>query len=190
MSRFKIVPVIFLVIAAFALLYFSVRSTTLADEGQDGLMMLPTDKIQAAPDWALPDAATGHVVRLLVQSRRSPVVFTFWATGCGPCREELPHLEQVSQKYRDRVAFYGVDSDDPRPVMTAFASQYGLTFPMLSDARRDAATRYEVEALPILVVVDRHGKVRAVSVGYDLEGNLYRSLSQILDILLSETKET
>jgi thiol-disulfide isomerase/thioredoxin len=187
MSRSSLVPVILLVIAAFGLLYFSVRSTTIADDGQTGIAMLPANEVQAAPDWALPEASTGRVVRLSDEARHSPVVFTFWATWCGPCHMELPHLERLSQKYRGRVAFYGVNSDDSPQVMAAFAAQNGLTFSMLSDARRDASTLYGAEGLPTLIVVDTRGKVRAVSVGYDPDENLENSLSQILDRLLSES---
>lgn len=189
MSRSSLVPAILLVLAAFGLLYFSVRSTTIADDGQAGITMLPAAQVQAAPDWALPEAATGRVVRLSEETRRLPVVFTFWATWCGPCHMELPHLERLAQKYRGRVAFYAVNGDDPPRAITAFAAQSGLTFPMLSDARRDAATLYGVENLPTLIVVDRLGKVRAVSIGYDPDEKLESSLSQILDSLLSETSK-
>lgn len=187
MSRFKLVPVILLVIFTLGLLYFSVHSSTVADKGQEDLTVLPADKIQAAPDWALPEIRSGSQVRLSEATRKSPVVFDFWASWCGPCRMEMPHLERVSQKYRGQVAFYGVNSDDSPPVMLAFAQQNGLTYPMLSDARRSVATRYGAEALPILIVVDTHNNVRAVSVGYDPTGDLEGSLSKILDTLLTES---
>lgn len=181
-ERSHVIPAVLLVAVAFGLLFFSVRSVKIADAGADGLRLLPPAQVQTAPDWALPDASTGQIVRLSEQAKRGPVVFSFWATWCGPCRAELPHLEQLSHKYAGRVQFYGVNSDDPAPVMPSFASRLGLTFPMLSDAKRDAETQYGVEAIPMLVVVDSRGKVRAVSVGY--REDMEEALSKILDTLL------
>jgi thiol-disulfide isomerase/thioredoxin len=184
-ERARFVPVMLFVIVAFGLLFFSIRSSKIADAGAGGLTLLPAGQVQIAPDWTLPNAATGRAVRLSDQVKNGPVVFSFWATWCGPCREELPHLQRVSQKYAGRVQFYGINSNDSRPAMKAFGAQMGLTFPLLSDDRRDAATRYGVDAIPVLVVVDATRRVRAVSVGYDSGQDLEASLSKVLDAILA-----
>ena len=147
---------------------------------------MPASQTQAAPDWTLPDAATGRPVTLSRQARQRPVLFSFWATWCGPCRMELPHIERVAQKYQGRVDVYGVNSSDAPPAIGAFARENRLSFPMLSDLKRDAATRYGTESIPMLVVVDTHDRIRAVSVGYDPGGDLEASLSKVLDSLLAE----
>jgi thiol-disulfide isomerase/thioredoxin len=184
MEHAKVSGAILLVIAAFAFLFLSVRATTIADEASEALKPLPASQVQAAPDWNLPDAASGRLVDLTQEVKRHPVVFSFWATWCGPCHQELPHLERVSRKYRGQVAFYGIDSSDPPAAIMADAKRIGLTFPMLSDSRRDAATSYGAEAIPMLVVVDTHDQVRSVTVGYDDNENLEASLSKILNQLL------
>lgn len=184
-ERTQMVPVVLLVIVAFGLLFFSVRSSKVADAGADGLKVLPADGAQHAPDWTLPDTMTGKSVRLSDEVKNGPVVFSFWATWCGPCREELPQIQRVSQKYAGRVQFYGVNSNDSRPAIQTFSARMGLTFPQLSDARRDAATRYGVEAIPVLIVVDAKQNVRAVSVGYDPGQDLEKSLSNVLDAVLA-----
>ncbi len=185
MQRAQIVPVVLLLLVAFGFLFFSVRSVTVADAGGDGLKLLPADQVQDAPDWTLPDAASGRPVSLSQEVRRRPVVFSFWATWCGPCHEELPHLERVARKYAGRADVYGVNSSDAPPAIRAFARENNLTFPMLSDLKRDAATRYGADALPMLVVVDTHDKVRAVAVGYDPSGDFETALSHVLDRLLA-----
>ena len=186
MQRTQIVPVILLLLVAFGFLFLSVRSSTVADQDDGNLKLLPQKQVQPAPDWTLTDAASGRPVRLSDEARRRPVVFSFWATWCGPCREELPHLDRVAQKYQSRVAFYGVNSSDSPAAIKTFAKQNGLHFPMLSDSKRTAATDYGAESIPMLVVIDQQDKVRAVTVGYDPTGDIETSLSKVLDTLLTQ----
>lgn len=184
-ERPHLVPVVLLVIVAFGLLFFSVRSSKVADAGAEGLKVFPAAQAQPAPDWALTNASTGQTVRLSDRVKNGPVVFSFWATWCGPCRDELPHLQRLSQKYAGRVQFYGVNSNDPKEAIQAFSTQMGLTFPQLSDDRREIANRYGVEAIPVLVVVDAKRRLRAVSVGYDPGEDLEASLSNVLDAVIA-----
>ncbi len=119
-------------------------------------------------------------------AQRSPVVLDFWATWCGPCRAELPHLQKLSQKYQGQVAFYGINSSDPPNMTAAFARQNGLTFPMLSDTDHHVAFLYGADSIPLLVVIDTQGKVRAVTDGYS--ENVEAELSQTLNALLAEQR--
>ena len=119
-----------------------------------------------------------------------PVLVDFWATWCGPCRAELPHLQALSRKYRGRVAFYGVNSSDSPANIAAYAKQNNLTFPMLSDAAHNVAFSYGADGIPLLVVVDTQGRARAVVNGYDPDVDIETSLSKTLDALLAEEKKT
>ena len=109
----------------------------------------------------------------------------FWATWCGPCRQELPHLSALARKYQGRVAFFGVNSNDHPAAITAFARQNGMAFPTLADPQHDAAAKYGADALPTLVVIDRQGRVRLITQGYDPDADLEGSLSKALDTLLA-----
>ena len=182
MQNLKPILVILFVILAFSLLFASIRQTTIADETAAGL--LPAEQVKTAPDFALPNAATGQVVHLQEQAKSQLIVLDFWATWCGPCRAELPGIQALSQKYAGRVTFYGINSSDPPKVVTTFAEHNKLTFPMLSDLTHDAAFHYGADAIPLVVVVDKHGKARAVSQGYG--GDVEPNLSKVLDTLLSE----
>ena len=178
MERTKTLFVILLVVAAFALAFVSVRPFSVADASGGGLV--PAAEAKTAPDFTLQD------FHLLTQAKAQPVVLDFWATWCGPCREELPHIEALSKKYTGRVGFYGVNSNDTPKDIATFSRQEGMTFPMLSDAKQTVARQYGVEAIPLLIVIDTHGKVRAVSEGYDSE--VEQSLPKVLDVLLKEAE--
>ena len=170
-----------LAVTALVLLVLSVRSV----QPDDGLQFLPPDRVRPADDFTLPDAATGLPVHLAAEANAHPVVLDFWATWCGPCRQELPHLSALARKYRGRVAFYGVNADDRPADITAFAHQFAMPFPTLVDVRREAAGPYGANALPTLVVIDRHSHVRVLTQGYGPAGDMEAALSRILDTLLA-----
>ncbi len=187
MERTKTLLAILFVAAAFALLFLSVQTSKVADLGAPGLIAV--GKAKDAPDFTLPEAAGGQPFHLQGAAKAQPIVLDFWATWCGPCQLELPHIEALSQKYRGRVAFYGVNSSDAPAQIVPFVKAKGLTFPTLSDAKRTAAFLYGADAIPLLVVVDTQGKVRSVVSGYDPNENIEISLSKTLDALLAEQKK-
>ena len=184
MERTKTLLAILLVIAAFAFLFVSVRRAGIAD--QAGMGLIAASSAKPAPQFTLSNAATGKPFRLQDQTS-GPLVLDFWATWCGPCRAELPHLETLSQKYQGRAAFCGVNSSDLPRIITAYAQKNSLTFPMLSDSDHHAAALYGANAIPLLVVIDTHGKVRAVTDGYS--ENVEMEVSKTLDALLAEEKK-
>ena len=186
MERTKLLVAILLVVAAFAALFASVRRTDIADETTPGL--IAAAKAKPAPPFTIADAATGKPFTLATAAKDRPVVLDFWATWCGPCRAELPHLETLSQKYAGRIAFYGINSSDTSQATMAYARQNALTFPMLSDTDHHVAFQYWADSIPLLIIVDTHGKVRAVTDGYS--ENVETELSRTLDVLLAEEKRT
>ncbi len=183
MERTKLLFAILLVVAAFGALFASVRRSGIADTPPG---LIAAASARSAPAFTLADAATGKPFSLATAAKERPLVLDFWATWCGPCRAELPHLQALSSKYQGRVAFYGVNSSDTPKVTAAFARQNYLTFPMLADTDHHVAFLYSADAIPLLVVVDTHGKVRAVTDGYS--DNVETELSKTLDALLAEKR--
>lgn len=187
MERTKNLFAVLFAAAAFALLFLSVRTSTVADQAAPGLIAAASAK--PAVDFTLPDSVTGRPFHLQDAVKSGPLVLDFWATWCSPCRAEMPHLQTLSRKYQGRVAFYGVNSSDSPSNIAAFSKQNGLTFPMLSDAKHSVAFLYGADAIPLLVVVDTQGRARSVVNGYDPGENIEASLSKTLDSLLAEEKK-
>jgi peroxiredoxin len=138
-------------------LIFSVfAATSLASSGLTG---------QPAPDFAL-KSASGENLRLS-EFRGDVVMINFWATWCGPCRQEMPLLDELYSRYQ-RVGFslLGVNIDDDSRKAMNMISELGVSFPVLFDVRKEVSKLYEVDAMPVTILVDREGNVRYVHQGY------------------------
>ena len=120
---------------------------------------------KAAPDFVL-KSATGENLRLS-EYRGDVVMINFWATWCGPCRQEMPLLDELYNRYQ-RVGFslLGVNIDDDSQKAMAMVKELDVSFPVLFDAQKKVSKLYEVEAMPVTILVDREGTVRHVHHGY------------------------
>lgn len=157
---------------ALGLLITVFAATSLASSGLEG---------QVAPDFAL-KSSTGENLRLS-EYRGNVVMINFWATWCGPCRQEMPLLDQLYARY-ERVGFslLGVNIDDDSRRAMQMIEDLGISFPVLFDARKEVSKLYEVEAMPVTVLVDREGYVRYVHHGYK-PGYEDKYLDQIRSLL-------
>jgi thiol-disulfide isomerase/thioredoxin len=118
----------------------------------------------------------------LGQLRGRVVVLDFWASWCGPCRAVMPALNRLHQRYAAQgLAVVGV-TDEGASVARRVGAQMALSYTLATDAT--AATRYGVNSLPTLVVVDRRGVVRHVTIGAD--SNEMRDLDRLVRQLLAE----
>ena len=90
-----------------------------------------------------------------------PLVINFWASWCGPCRDEAPILEGLWQTYKGRVDFVGINIRDFNGDAQDFVDRYGLTFPMAYDGPATTWGTWGIQALPETFVVDAEGTVVA-----------------------------
>ncbi|NCF13824.1 MAG: redoxin domain-containing protein [Gammaproteobacteria bacterium] len=139
-----------------ALVFSVFAASGLASSGMEG---------QPAPDFAL-KSSTGENLRLS-EYRGDVVMINFWATWCGPCRQEMPLLDALYARY-ERVGFnlLGVNIDDDSRRAMQMIEELGVSFPVLFDARKEVSELYEVNAMPVTVIVDREGNVRYIHQGY------------------------
>jgi peroxiredoxin len=119
----------------------------------------------AAPDFTL-KSAEGRNLRLQEQ-RGQVVLVNFWASWCGPCKQEMPHLNRLYDKYRaSGFTLLAVNIDDDARHGAATAAKWGLKFPVLLDADKSVTKLYDLGAMPSTVLIDRDGRVRFLHRGY------------------------
>lgn len=120
---------------------------------------------QPAPDFTLRSNSGSNVK--LKELRGRVVLINFWATWCGPCRQEMPLLESLHKRYRDTgFVLLGVNIDDSPDKARTMAKGLGVSFPVLFDSKKAVSRAYQVSGMPTTVIVDRDGKVRFVHRGY------------------------
>lgn len=123
------------------------------------------DVEQSAPDFTL-EALDGPNLRLQ-EYRGQVVLINFWASWCGPCRQEMPVLDRLHQRYEEAgFAVLGVNVEGKRAPAEKIAKQAKVSFPVLIDAGQRVSKEYDLEAMPSTVVVDRDGTVRYIHRGY------------------------
>ena len=151
-----------------------------------------------APTFVLIEAASDEAVFLRDYSGRTlrnpwknkqhnVVVLSFWATWCEPCKEEIPILTKVADEFKDsQVKFFLIDTGEPpsftRDSLLTVLKKRGYKLPSLMDNTGSVAKRYTVQALPVLVVLDRAGVVRKINWGYhqDFDVELRKLLNELL----------
>ena len=118
-----------------------------------------------APDFTL--RTLGGPNLRLQEQRGQVVLVNFWATWCGPCRQEMPHLSKLYDKYRSSgFVLLGVNVDDDTKNAVDLAAKLGLKFPVSLDSDKKVSRLYDLSAMPSTVLIDREGKVRFVHRGY------------------------
>jgi peroxiredoxin len=151
-----------LLLAALLLVYPSVARPE--DPFRD-LDLIRPNRSTAAPDFSVP-GLKGE--RIALRDLRGKVVFlNFWATWCSPCREEMPSMERLYRRYKDRgvtMVAISVDNGAPR-VVADFVKILGLTFLIGLDPKMEAANRYALRALPTSFLIDKNGNTVAFALG-------------------------
>jgi peroxiredoxin len=118
-----------------------------------------------APPFALPTRDGGQVT--LAELEGQVVMLNFWATWCGPCRQEMPHLEALHQRYSDLgFTLLGVNVEEDSSGADKFLAETPVTFPILFDPKSEVSKKYDVIAMPSTVLIDRTGNMRFIHHGY------------------------
>ena len=130
-----------------------------------GAVGAATTAASGAPDFTLP-SIDGPNLRLQEQ-RGQVVMINFWATWCGPCRVEMPHLARLYDKYRGSgFTVLAVNIDEDPYKAASLARQLGMRFPVLLDKEKKVSRLYDLSTMPSTILVDREGRVRYVHRGY------------------------
>jgi protein-disulfide isomerase/thiol-disulfide isomerase/thioredoxin/uncharacterized membrane protein len=121
------------------------------------------DKIM---DWSLPKHGGGQLGS--EQTAGKPVIMTFWATWCGPCRKELPALAELYEKHKDDgLVIIGVNVDEQPAKLASFLKKTPLPFPVVLDTDSSLKARFDADTVPATYWIEKDGTIKQKTVGYD-----------------------
>jgi cytochrome c biogenesis protein CcmG, thiol:disulfide interchange protein DsbE len=109
-----------------------------------------------------------------------PVFMNFWASWCGPCKDEAPFLAEAAKRYGDRVAFIGVNIKDARSDALGFAEEQGLSYDHVRDEDGSIYDDYGLTGQPESFFIDPDGVIVEHVPGPLFERDLYRLLDRIV----------
>ncbi|MGH8131445.1 MAG: peroxiredoxin family protein [Steroidobacteraceae bacterium] len=113
-----------------------------------------------APDFAL--ASTTGTNYRLSEHRGEVVALVFWASWCGDCRRELERFERLRRTYGSvGLVVLGVNLDQEPELASSLAGAAGIGYPILLDAEKNVSKTYRADDLPLIVLIDREGAIRA-----------------------------
>ena len=134
-----------------------------------------------APDFAL-RSLEGQNLRLS-EFRGEVVMINFWASWCGACRQAMPALNELDEKYRRAgLVLLSINIDDETPRAEQMALGLKIRFPVLRDEQKAVSRLYQADTMPLTVLVDREGTVRYSHVGYNL-GDERKYISELRTLL-------
>lgn len=118
-----------------------------------------------APDFAL-KSGSGKNLRLS-EYRGDVVMINFWASWCGPCRQEMPLLDELFQEYEPLgFTILGVNVEEDSAKAKDLLKKLPVSFPVLFDNTSKVSKLYDVVAMPSTVLIDRDGNLRYLHQGY------------------------
>ena len=135
--------------------------------------LLPTDPEE------LPAFDLATYEELLAELEGTPVLVNIWASWCGPCRDEAPHLASANEEFGDRVQFLGVDILDERGSARAFMREYGWTYPSVFDASAAIRDGLGLLGQPATLFYDASGELVKTWSGPLTEEALAEGLDEI-----------
>jgi len=120
---------------------------------------------EMAPNFTL-KSRSGKNIKLS-ELRGQVVLVNFWASWCGPCRQEMPVLEKLYKKYRALgFVVLGINVDDDPAQAESLLKMINVSFPILFDSDKKISEKYKITAMPSSFFVDRDGKLRSEHKGY------------------------
>jgi len=129
------------------------------------LLALASGARAATPEFTLPARDGGKLS--LSELKGQVVMINFWATWCGPCRQEMPLLQQIQAKYEPLgFTLVGINVEPDSTEAQAWLTKVPVSFPILFDRQNTVAESFGVVGMPSTVFIDRSGNVRYVHRGY------------------------
>jgi len=134
-----------------------------------------------APGFTLPQL-NGQQIHLS-DYRGKVVLLDFWATWCDPCREEVPHLVELQNRYRDRgLQIIGISMDDDAEPVRDFYRRFNMNYPVAMGDATTGEVYGGVLGLPIAFLIDRDGRVYSKHIGATDISVIEREITTLLGV--------
>jgi cytochrome c biogenesis protein CcmG, thiol:disulfide interchange protein DsbE len=114
----------------------------------------------AAPDFSLPIVANGTGSFDLRQQRGHGVYVNFFASWCGPCKQEVGELEKAARAHEPEITTLGIAVLDSREDALAFVRDHALTYPIVLDETGKVGAAYRLNQLPLHVFIGPDGRIK------------------------------
>jgi cytochrome c biogenesis protein CcmG/thiol:disulfide interchange protein DsbE len=172
------IAVLAVVVALLALLAYGIAQNE-PDRSVD--RAVASGQRESAPSLELP-RLSGEGRASLADFKGKVVVLNFWASWCGPCRDESPLLQRWQRRIEPQDAtVLGVDALDVTSDARAFIRKYALTYPMLRDGGGETRARFGIAGFPETFVIDRQGRIAAVQRGPVTERFMREQVAPLLE---------
>lgn len=134
---------------------------------------------EKAPEIAALDLNFSRV--RLSEFQGKVVVLRFWSTGCKSCVAEMPQIDELSKRYRERgLAVVAVNVGDSKEKVADFVQSLKISYPVLLDQANITTRKYRVAGVPTTCFIDRNGIARKVVFGEMTQGQLEKTVFELL----------
>lgn len=166
-SRFKLLPSFI----ALAVTVYLAGCSSSPDSGKSGG--------QAAPQFSF-SSLEGKTVALKDLTNKV-VVVDFWATWCGPCREEIPHLNKLYSELEGRgFEIVGISMDTDGTEVKEFAKEFRIEYPIVMGSDQDTESFGGIIGLPTTFIIDRKGNIAKKYIGLPPAADLERIIKELV----------
>lgn len=151
--------------------------------GTEPSTLLPAPIIgHPAPEFTL-TTLDGQTVSLS-DFHGKPIILNFWASWCGPCRLEMPHLQEAYSRHGADMPILGINLTNREGKLEgveSFLDEFGVTFPVVLDADGEVAALYEVRGQPASVFIDADGTVQTIFYGPINQQFINEQINELLE---------
>ena len=162
---------------------YSAQMGVAGNASTDGTGETQENSDPAAPDFYFFDE-NGNRLRLS-QFKGKPVILNFWASWCGPCKSEMPDLEEAYKKYGEEIQFVILNMTDGSRETVESARRYiesaGYSFPVFYDKQQNGVIAYGISGVPVTFFIDADGYVKGVYSGAMSANILQQGIDRILN---------
>jgi len=133
------------------------------------MLAFSTDLAYSAVNFTLEDM-NGKIYNLKEQLGQGPILIDFWATWCTPCKNALPHLQTLKQKYEKQgltVLTISIDSPKSQSKIKPYVLAKKFTFPVLLDPNSEVLKQFKGNSVPFQVIIGQDGNVIETHTGYN-----------------------